>query len=85
LISPTKRRKVLRSLVLVDDGRGVAQADKQQVEDQPSGATVAVQERMDLLKAAVGDRQLLRNEPGDSAGVAFGSGSTSQTGVIAIS
>jgi hypothetical protein len=40
-------------LVLVDDGRRVAEADQEEVQDQPAGTAVAVEERVDLLKPTV--------------------------------
>lgn len=53
MIGASKRFQVAASVPFVDDCRGIAQAHEQQVEDEPPGATVAVYERVDLLKPSV--------------------------------
>jgi hypothetical protein len=45
--------EVARAIALVDDRRGDPEADKQEVQDEPAGAAVAVQEWVDLLEAGV--------------------------------
>ena len=39
------------ALPLIDDGRRIAEADKEQVQDESAGPAVPNKERMNLLKA----------------------------------
>jgi hypothetical protein len=50
LIRASKRREVARAIALVDDRRGIAEPDQQQVEDEAASTAVTVQKRVDLLE-----------------------------------
>ena len=63
-ISP-RGRGIAHAIALVDDRRRIAWSDQQQVEQQSPGATVAVEERMDPLKAGVQVRQGLHDRRAD--------------------
>ena len=60
MVCAAKRSQICGSLVPVDDGRWIAQADQEEIEDQTTGSSVTVKERMDLLESAVDRRDLLR-------------------------
>jgi hypothetical protein len=53
LVSTAQRREGPCALALVDDGPRTAQPDEQQVDDQATRPSVAVEDRMDLLEAGV--------------------------------
>jgi hypothetical protein len=59
LICSIKRAQVLRAILLVDDGRSEAVANKEKVQHEPAGSPVAVSERMDALEPRVYPCQML--------------------------
>lgn len=46
--------EVAVSIAGVDDGRRVAEADQKEIEQQPTGSPVAVEERVDPFEGGVG-------------------------------
>ena len=63
VIRPVERLEIGVTLTLVDDRRREAQTDKDQVEYQSTGTTVAIDERMDPLERAVDFSQDQREAP----------------------
>ena len=57
LLPTAERREVARAISLVDNRRGVAEPDEEQIENEAARAAVAVQEGVNLLKARVQPRK----------------------------
>jgi hypothetical protein len=53
----TQRGKVARPIPLVHGGRGIAESDEDQVEDEATGPPIAVEKWVDSLETTVGRRQ----------------------------
>src|SRR5207342_1031675 len=58
-----QRSQVPLPLTLEDDRGRISQTDEKQVQDEPAGAAVAVQEGVDPLELRVDRRQCLRERP----------------------
>ena len=61
LVGAAERGQVTGAVALVDDRRRVAEADQQEIEQQATGASIAVEERVDLLEACVEPCERLRD------------------------
>src|SRR5262249_40546909 len=71
-VGSVQSRKIPIPLALLNDGRWIAEANKQEVHQQPPDATIAVEERMDPLEGSMvagedlADRRLVARSRADS-------------------